>query len=459
MMQTNYTSLFRKFLFIVLSATTGTALAQSEFGNWDETQLTENEISHRHENAFVEVNGKLYLLGGRGPQPVEIYDPETDTWTTGATGYQDISASQIHHFQAVAVGSKIYAICGFDIVDGAEVPTPNVYIYDTETDTWSDGPEIPAHRRRGSAGAVVYNGKIYIVAGIQNGHIDGHVEWFDEFDPQTGEWRELPDAPRARDHFHAAIAGGKLVAAGGRLSKQDDPEPGGVFIFTIPEVDIYDFSTDEWTTTENPIITDRAGTATVTVGNEIVVLGGEGPHQESAPDGGPYAHNEVEAFHIESEEWRELPSLNTGRHGTQAAVYNDKVYIVAGSSRRGGNVDSENEALTLEVIEFSMTEDLIEPEPDEDEDEGEVTAIQANTPDSPLNIFPNPAVDNINIELSGGQGFTVEVYSPDGRLESVSNHSGSTGNINLSGLAKGMHYLKVIGNHGEIYEMYKIVKQ
>ena len=31
------------------------------------------------------------------------------------------------------------------------------------------------------------------------------MPWFDEFDPATGTWTQLEDAPRGRDHTQAAI--------------------------------------------------------------------------------------------------------------------------------------------------------------------------------------------------------------------------------------------------------------
>ena len=45
----------------------------------------------------------------------------------------------------------------------------------------------------------MHDGKIYLVAGIIDGHTSGTVAWFDEFDPETGVWTPLADAPRARE--------------------------------------------------------------------------------------------------------------------------------------------------------------------------------------------------------------------------------------------------------------------
>ena len=40
--------------------------------------------------------------------------------------------------------------------------------------------------------------------------------WFDVYDPATETWTQLPNMPRARDHFHAAVVDGKFYAIGGR---------------------------------------------------------------------------------------------------------------------------------------------------------------------------------------------------------------------------------------------------
>ena len=81
----------------------------------------------RHENGFVEVNGKFYLIGGRGISAVNIFDPVTRIWTSGAQ-----PPVELHHFQAVAFQNKIYAICAFTGAYPFETPVDMVYIYDTE---------------------------------------------------------------------------------------------------------------------------------------------------------------------------------------------------------------------------------------------------------------------------------------------------------------------------------------
>lgn len=309
------------------------AYAQQSSGGWE---LIEGEElpTHRHENAYAAVDNKLYLLGGRGERPVEAYDPATGEWETKAT-----PPLSMHHFQAVSLDGKIYVVGAFNGGYPYEDPIPNVYIYDPSADEWTKGPEIPEDRRRGAAAAVAYEGKIYIAGGIQNGHADGHVRWLDEFDPQTGEWNRLANAPRNRDHFQAAIIDGKLYAAGGRRSSQ---ATGATFELTIPEVDVYDFDTGKWTPLppSGDLPTERAGTTSIAVGKYVVVLGGESAAQTEA-------HAEVEALNTETGEWDALDSLNVGRHGTQAVLHKDKIYIAAGSKVRGADEINSQEIYAI----------------------------------------------------------------------------------------------------------------
>ncbi|MEM6784869.1 MAG: kelch repeat-containing protein [Bacteroidota bacterium] len=283
----------------------------------------------RHEHAYVRVGERFYLVGGRGERPVQSFDPVSGAWSTHA-----MPPIELHHFQAVAHEGKIYVIGALTGGWPTEDPVAHVYIYDPVADAWTQGPAVPEDRRRGAAGAVVHDGEIFVVAGIRNGHTDGHVRWLDAYDPATGGWRRLADAPRTRDHFHAAVLDGKLYAAGGRRSSH---ATGQGFELTIPEVDVYDFATDTWTPLppSGDLPTERAGTTVAVLDGRLLVLGGESGSQVPA-------HAEVEAFDPETGTWTALAPMRVGRHGMQAVVYEQKVYVASGSKTRGADeVDSQ----------------------------------------------------------------------------------------------------------------------
>ena len=337
-------SLFLIFAFSTLfTSAQSTAQSTSQLDAFWSTIPTENEPNERHENGFVAYNGKLYLLGGRGLKRTQIFDPETNTWTDGA-----FPNFQMHHFQAVVHNNLIYVVGAYSgTCCDAEFGVSHVWIYNPQVDGWSQAHEIPEGRRRGSTGAVVYNDKIYIVGGLDGGHGDPATayKWFDEYDPSTGQWKVLPDAPRVRDHFHATVYNGKLYLIGGR-----NTSVSSITGATIAEIDVYDFATGSWSTLDSSknLPTPRGAPASILYQGEILVIGGE-------TSGQTLAHNETEAFDPVAQTWSTLGSLVVGRHGTQAALLDNAIYLAAGSAQKGGSPELDSiekyEDGTVQIIQ------------------------------------------------------------------------------------------------------------
>ncbi len=323
-------------VFLCIVAIYPDSKAQVCEGEWfvQEDQAARGDWK-RHESGFVELNGKFYLLGGRGNKEIAVYDPQSKIWSRTHT-----LLNNIHHFQALAYDNKIYIMGALTDNFPNEDPYPNILIYDPVQNTLTDGPEVPEARRRGSSGVVLYQDKFYIVGGNRNGHRskmeDGttpaHVSWFDCYDPVNDTWEILADAPHARDHFHAAVFQDKMFVAGGRRSSQDIPSVGSAGDTEVA-VDVYDFTNNRWLVAgENPsdLPSPRAGASNAILGNELLVIGGETTDNlESLL--------RVEALDLDLGTWRRLDDLNTGRHGTQAIVYQGDVYLAAGSEQPGND--------------------------------------------------------------------------------------------------------------------------
>lgn len=268
----------------------------------------------RHENDFIGIRNKLFLLGGRKIDPVQVYDASTNTWSDFPK-----PPIKIHHFQSVEWNNKIYIVGAFTGNYSSEPPVPNVYIVDIETKEWTVGPEIPSNRQRGAAAAVLYNDKIYIVGGNTKGHQGGFVPWFDEFDPATGNWTVLPDAPIARDHHRAAMVQDKLYVVAGR---QTNRPVDNVKANTIGQVDVFDFATNQWSTLPNDIPTPRAGVAMIQHGRELIVAAGESLSGN---------HDEVEALDLIDGTWRTLPNLVFSRNGPGGASFKNRLFVAVGA--------------------------------------------------------------------------------------------------------------------------------
>ena len=295
--------------------------------------LAEDEsYTARHECSFVQAGDRFYLFGGReNPQTLDTYDFVSDSWTTSASAPQPFN-----HFQATEHEGLVWVIGSFQTNSFPnEQPAEAVWVYDPARDFWMEGPAIPLARQRGSAGLVVHGGRFYVVGGNTIGHNGGYVPWLDEFDPQTGAWTALVDAPHARDHHHSVVVGDELFALGGRLSGGT----GGTFAPLVPEVDVYDFGGGTWSTlpVASDLPTPRAASAVAYFGGEILVIGGETASQSAAYD-------TVEALDPLTGLWRTLAPLNHARHGTQAIVSGGGVYVAAGSPNRGGGNQKNMEA-------------------------------------------------------------------------------------------------------------------
>lgn len=299
---------------------------QSGNYNWIEKNESENYVA-RHEFGFVQAGNKFILFGGReSPTRLDVYDYATNTWTIGGT-----APEQFNHFQAVYYEGLVWVIGAFkDNSFPNEESTDFVYMYNPATEQWIQGPEIPETRKRGAGGLVVRNDKFYLIGGNNNGHDGGYVPYFDEYDPFTGDWNILPDAPNARDHFHTVIYNNKLYAIAGRLTGG----PGGTFAPMVNEVDVFDFNLNAWTTLglSSNIPTPRAGVGCVVFENEIFVIGGES-------DTGLF--DTVEAFNPNNNTWLTKDNLNNPRHGIQAIVSNNTIYVIGGAGNSSSLKDME----------------------------------------------------------------------------------------------------------------------
>ena len=327
---------------------------------WND-QTDDENYTARHECSFVQAGDKFYLFGGReNSASLDVYNYQAKTWST----ISNSAPQEFNHFQALEHKGLIWVIGAFkDNGFPNEAPADNVYAYNPVEDVWIQGPEIPAGRKRGSAGLVVYNDKFYVIAGNTIGHNGGFIEWFDEFDPITGVWTSLPDAPRARDHFHAAVIGDKLYVAGGRLSGG----AGGTFAPLIAEVDVYDFTTETWSTVAD-LPTPRAAASVASFENELYVIGGEISVDLQGNTIGD-AVKTTEAFNPITGTWSNKTDLLTERHGTQAIVSGDGIHVTAGSNTQGGGGTMKNmefygtdnpsgEALTASQLVVSASESV-----------------------------------------------------------------------------------------------------
>ena len=179
----------------------------------------------RARHGMASVNGKLYVVGGEGPNAsrVFVYDTFKSAWSDlGAdlpTPRKDLGV--------VAYGEQVFAVGG-RTNSGV---TGQVHALDIETKRWQKLASLPAPRADSAVGVVA--GKIHVVGGRSNDPMRTFADHF-VFDVQAKRWATQEPLPLPRLGAASAGAGGMFVVVGGSGG-------AGVFsIFTASDVvDIY----------------------------------------------------------------------------------------------------------------------------------------------------------------------------------------------------------------------------
>lgn len=314
----------------------GMLLSANTFANW-QVLKADGKATARHESGLVAFDKKVYVIGGRGVKPIDVYHPQQNNWTNN-----NATPFEMHHITPVTIDDRILVVTGLTGGYPKEQPLTHVWEYNPADDSWQQGFEIPVERRRGGAGVTVYNDKVYIVGGIKLGHTSGTTHMLDVYDPKAKTWQSLTDAPHIRDHANAVVLDGKLLALGGRNSSYHEPDAFGAFFKQVNDkMDIYDFDKDVWKTLKVRLPIPTAGAGSVVFNDRLYYTGGE--HVPKP------ANSRTVSFDLKSQLWKEEAPLQRGRHGTNATLIGNKMYIAAGSGNKGGGPELNS----IEVFEFT----------------------------------------------------------------------------------------------------------
>jgi N-acetylneuraminic acid mutarotase len=157
----------------------------------------------------VVLDGKIHVIGGGNSESTiadhSVYDPASDRWAAAAPLPRTEGSPA-----AVVFGGRLYAIGGRSGFSDFGA----VYVYDPVTDSWAKGPPVPP---RGTAGAVVYRGAIFLFGG-ESQRRNKTLNDVLRLGPRGKAWRRVNKLPTARNYARAVLFNDAVYVVGGSRS-------------------------------------------------------------------------------------------------------------------------------------------------------------------------------------------------------------------------------------------------
>jgi len=203
------------------------------------------------------------------------------------------------------------------IIDNVRIITEGTPV--TSRLDWESKAAMPTPRSW--TGAIVYNGKIYVVGGCSS-PTDGQqfynaVTTLEVYDPSTDSWTKLTPMPIPAVGPAVAAMNGKIYVFGGFNRNTWSANSN---------VQIYDISTNTWTKGKD-MPTPRSWTRALVLDGKIYVIGGVGHGYR----------RDVEAYDPIKDTWEiKSPILPRERYLHAAIAYNGKIYVIGGDSWQYG---------------------------------------------------------------------------------------------------------------------------
>jgi len=133
---------------------------------------------------------------------------------------------------------------------GVSEPYNTIEIYDPETDMWTTQMAGDVFVPRWGLSACAIDGKIYTIGGSNSISMPvNSLHTVQEYDPVAETWENKSSLPTARFHASIASSNNRIYVFGGSVSENQ---------MALQSVEAYDPLTDTWETkTPMPVVTGR----------------------------------------------------------------------------------------------------------------------------------------------------------------------------------------------------------
>ncbi len=189
-----------------------------------------------------------------------------------------------------------------------------VWKYDTVSNAWSRGPNLPA--ARGAGGAALIGNTLYYTAGMNAARTTNMLDtWALDLNNQGAGWVSKAPILTGRNHLGVIALDGKLWAVGGQIAQEEES-------IVLSAMEFYDPATNTWTAVADIPVPRAHLTAGIFVyQGRICFAGGDIGHDQST--------TEIYAYDPASNSWGIMGHLPASRNTAVAAVLPDGRLIVS----------------------------------------------------------------------------------------------------------------------------------
>ena len=246
----------------------------------------------------VELNGKIYAMGGQQNGPYldinEEYDPQTNKWTTKTPIPEPMA-----YFGITVHQNQIYCING---------ETGSTYAYTPQNDSWETKSPLPHTRKFIRANTL--NDKIYVIG--------GNKKIMNVYDPSDDSWTTKASILfdfRSYSTVCSSVVFNNKIHAFGALPFANSHQ-------------IYDPVTDSWSLGEPLIAGYYFAAAGATTGEfapkQIYVFGASNYIWNGGPDLTGQSYDPIHG------NWSIVSSVPYGHLNGGAVVIDDRIYLIGG---------------------------------------------------------------------------------------------------------------------------------
>jgi hypothetical protein len=385
--------------------------------------VRDNLVNATYGGAAVAVNNpgdtRYYLLGGVDAANV-ISDAFDYQMNFGSWASINPMLSTSCYGASASANGKLFVLTGATV--GTGTPDPATKIYDIALDAWSTGTPCPVPVTNFAFGTYK-DSLVYIIGGNIGGGVSTNLVQI--YNLHTDSWTSgTPKPGTPLFASRAGITGNKIVVVGGVNPVNGEATAASY----VGEIDILNPSLITW----NPIddhpagVMSRMGSAvSLDPGSGLVVFAG-GSNTNSFTSN----TRKTLAYDVSSNSWKLGPDKPTSLTLFYMATvfHNDSVYLAALGGYDGTAPSNKNEWLNMGYYQLPTG------------------SVEVNS-NSNISYYPNPAVDELTIQINLEVAAHVNVKLVDLAGKSVLeldrknvNQGESKLKIDTSGLSKGMYF-------------------